>query len=194
MTYANAHHALICCFVDHARPAAPGWHLRYDPKSRDDVRLDLRGEDVVARRLVSALSGMEEVAGEAANVWKHLLRMSDARASALILRVCPALLRHPSIPDATTKHPWYEGALLLLTEDSASAVTGLSKHQARRDAVRRATGAKVNVGITADRCDVSRRTVERLNGAVKAWIKPIEDQAWREIEDRLEVAGLIERS
>lgn len=195
MTYKSAHHALICLFVDHSRPGHSGWQDLYDPRSREDVKLDLRDVDIGAARntLASSLHGMEEIAGEAAMVWKHLARMDDTRAAALILRCCPPRMRHASIPGATLPHPAYEAAMLWLAQESACAVTGLSKRQARRDALRRATGGKINVGVTADRCDVSRDTVERLNAKIRKWITPIEEQAWREIEDRLEGAGLVQR-
>ena len=191
MPYKSAHHALICCFVDHARPGHSGWQDLYDPKSRDDVKLDLRDEAIQATHLVSALHGMEEIAGEAANVWKHLLRMTDMRAAVLILRTCPPTIRLESIPGAKAPHPIYAGCVKYLADQSAGVVTGISKYHARKDAIRRATGAKINVGITADRCEVSRDTIERLNGKMRAWLEPTEAQAWREIEDRLEVAGLI---
>ena len=193
MTYRSAHHALICCFVDHARPGHSGWQDLYTPRSRNDIKLDLRAdESLAATNLASSLHGMEEIAGEAAIVWRHLLRMSDTRAAALILRTCPPRERHASIPGATVPHPCFEAAIRWLTDASAAEVNGLSKYQARRDALRRATGGKVNVGITADRCEVSRDTIERLNKRVKAWLEPIENQAWLEIGDRLQAAGLID--
>ncbi len=192
MPYKSAHHALICCFVDHSRPGHSGWQDLYDPKTRQDVKLDLRDEEIQATRLVSSLHGMEEIAGEAALVWKHLLRMSDMRAAVLILRTCPPLIEVKSIPGAKAPHPMYAACVKLLADESAGVVSGLSKYHARRDAIRRATGAKINVGITADRCEVSRDTIERLNGKMKAWLGPTEAQAWREIEDRLQTAGLLE--
>lgn len=194
MPYKSAHHALICLFVDHSRPGHSGWQDLYDPRSRDDIRMDLRDVDVgaVHNQLATSLHGMEEIAGEAAMVWKHLARMDDTRAAVLILRTCPPTMRHQSIPGATLQHPAFEAALRWMTDASLGAVNGLSHFHARRDAVRRATGGKVNVGRTADRCDVSRRTIERLNGEISRWLVPIEEQAWREIGDRLAGAKLIE--
>jgi len=195
MPYKSAHHALICLFVDHSRPGHSGWQDLYDPKNerkaRGDAILQHEDEAVFTNTLASSLFGMEEIAGEAAMVWKHLTRMDDTRAAALILRTCPPRMRYGTIQGATIPHPAYEAAMLWLTQESACAVNGLSKRQARRDALRRATGGKINVGVTADRCEVSRDTIERLNAKIRKWIMPIEEQAWREIEDRLKMANLI---
>ena len=180
MTYKSSHHALSYAFVDHSRPAHSGWQDLY--RSGFDQE----------RGPVSLLSGMEEVAGEAAIVLKHLGRMSDTPAAFLVLKTCPAMLRHPSIPNAMLQHPMYWSAAHWLAQESAQLVTGLSNYRARRDAVRRACGAKINVGVTADKCAVNRNTVKQLNAKVKRWIAPIEERAWREIEDRLQAAGLID--
>ncbi len=193
MPYKSAHHALICLFVDHARPGHSGWQDQYDPKSRDDVRLDLRDDAPARSQLASSLHGMEEISGEAAMVWKHLARMDDTRAATLILRTCPPTMRHQSIPGATLQHPAYESAMRWLVMASASAVTGLTHYRARRDALRLVTGGRINIGLTADRCEVHRKTISRLVAAIKTWEQAIEVQAWREIEDRLESAGLVDR-
>ena len=195
MPYKSAHHALICLFVDHSRPGHSGWQDLYDPRSREDIRMDLRDVDIGAARsqLASSLHGMEEIAGEAAMVWKHLARMDDTRAAVLILRTCPPTMRHQSIPGATLQHPAYEAAMRWMVMASAAAVTGLTHYRARRDALRLATGGKINIGATADKCDVHRKTISRLVSAIKTWEQPIEQQAWREIEDRLESAGLVDR-
>ncbi|MDE2470844.1 MAG: hypothetical protein KGL35_19380 [Bradyrhizobium sp.] len=194
MTYKSAHHALICLFVDHSRPGHSGWQDLYDPRSREDVKLDLRDVDIGTARntLASSLHGMEEIAGEASMVWKHLARMDDTRAAALILRCCPPTLPRSSYTAPLLPHPAYEGAMKWMVEESTGVVTGLTNYRARRDAIKLATGGKINIGATADKCDVDRRTVSRLVQAIKTWERAIEDQAWREIEDRLESAGLLE--
>lgn len=137
---------------------------------------------------------MEEVAGEAAIVWKHLAKLGDTRAAILILAVCPPRMRHPSIPSATIEHPAYQAAAHWLAMESLQAVNGISMYRARSDAVQRACGKpeRVNVGMTADACGKSRRTIERVNRDIRDWINPIKLQAWREIEDRLEAAALID--
>ncbi len=198
MTYRSAHHALICAFVPHDRPAHSSWQDQYDPsadrKSRNSRVLEEPDEvGMHSAALLSALHGMEEVAGEAANVLKHLARMSDTPAAVLILKTCPPRQPHHLLrEEATVPHPLYRAAVRWLGAESLAPVGGLEHETARQDAVRRACGAKVNVGITADKCGVSRDTIERLNAKVKKWIGPIEDRAWREIEDRLQAAGLIE--
>lgn len=196
MTYKSAHHALICCFVDHARPGHSGWQDQYDPKAERKSRADaiLRDPDEAAPSLFrSTLHGMEEIAGEAAIVWRHLLHLGDTRAAALILRCCPPTLPRSSYSAPILPHPAYEAAMKWMVDESAGAVSGLSNYRARRDAIKMATGGTINIGVTADKCEVDRRTVSRLVQAIKAWERAIEDQAWREIEDRLQVAGLIER-
>lgn len=196
MPYNNAHHALICCFVDHSRPGHSSWQDHYDPKNdrveRNSRVMDELEEAAMRSTFRSTLHGMEEITAEAANVWKHLLRMGDTRASVLVIRTCPPKAPSRIDPKATIPHPWFETALHWLVQDSAQLVQGLSNYRARRDAIRRALGGKIDIGKTADQSDAGRRTVERLCADVKKWINPIEDQAWREIEDRLEAAGLIE--
>lgn len=196
MPYRSAHHALICCFVDHARPGHSGWQDLHDPKSRDDIKLDLRGElETAAMQSTfrSGLSGTDEICGEAAMVWKHLVRMGDTRASTLIIKTCPPRMPSKLDPQATLPHWAFETALRWLVDESAQVVTGLSHYRARRDAIRMCLGGKLKSSMTADKCDVSTRTVDRLVGRVKSWIGPIEAQAWAEMQDRLESAGLIER-
>lgn len=197
MPYNNAHHALICCFVDHSRPGHSGWQDLYDPRNdraeRSSRVMDELEDAAMRSTFRSALSGMEEISGEAANVWKHLLRMGDTRASVLVIKTCPPRAPSRIDPKATISHPWFEAALHWLVQDSAQLVTGLSNYRARRDAIRICLGGKLKTSITADKCDVSSRTVDRLVGRVKEWINPIEAQAWREIEDRLQAAGLLEQ-
>lgn len=197
MTYRNAHHALICCFEPHDRPGHAGWQDQYDPRNERKERgsrvLDTLEADAERSTFRSALHGMEEITGEAANVWKHLLRMGDTYASVLILRTCPPKITSAIDPRAKLPHPAFEAALHWLVQDSAQLVTGLSNYRARRDAIRICLGGKLKTSITADKCDVSTRTVDRLVGRVKEWINPVEAQAWREIEDRLQAAGLLEQ-
>jgi len=196
MPYKSAHHALICCFVDHARPGHARWQDQFDPRHyraerNSPVMAEL--EEVAMRSTFrSTLHGMEEITAEAANVWKHLLRMGDTRASVLVIKTCPPKAPSRIDPKATIPNPWFEAALHWLVQDSAQLVTGLSNYRARRDAIRICLGGKLKTSITADKCGVSTRTVDRLVGRVKEWINPIEEQAWREIEDRLQAAGLIE--
>jgi len=196
MPYKSAHHALICCFVDHARPSHARWQDQFDPRndraeSNSPVMAELQ-EAAMRSTFRSTLHGMEEITAEAANVWKHLLRMGDTRASVLVIKTCPPRAPSRIDPKATIPNPWFEAALHWLVQESAQLVTGLSNHRARRDAIRICLGGKLKTSITADKCDVSTRTVDRLVGRVKEWINPIEEQAWREIEDRLQAAGLIE--
>ena len=196
MTYSSAHHALICCFVDHARPGHSGWQDQYQPGVDRLARKDalIADPDAPPPSLFrSTLHGMEEIAGEAAIVWRHLLHLGDTRAAALILRCCPPTLPRSSYSAPILPHPAYEAAMKWMVDESAGAVSGLSNYRARRDAIKMATGGAINIGVTADKCEVDRRTVSRLVQAIKAWERAIEDQAWREIEDRLQVAGLIER-
>ena len=196
MTYRSAHHALICVFVDHARPGHSGWQDQFQPRAARLAQADaiLRDPDEPPASLFrSTLHGMEEIAGEAAIVWRHLLRLGDTRAAALILRCCPPTLPRSSYSAPILPHPAYEAAMKWMVDESAGAVSGLSNYRARRDAIKMATGGAINIGVTADKCEVDRRTVSRLVQAIKAWERAIEDQAWREIEDRLQVAGLIER-
>ncbi len=196
MTYRSAHHALICVFVDHARPGHSGWQDQFQPRAARLAQADaiLRDPDEPPASLFrSTLHGMEEIAGEAAIVWRHLLRLGDTRAAALILRCCPPTLPRSSYSAPILPHPAYEAAMKWMVDESAGAVSGLSNYRARRDAIKMATGGAINIGVTADKCEVDRRTVSRLVQAIKAWERAIEDQAWREIEDRLEAAGLIER-
>ncbi len=195
MTYRSAHHALICVFVDHARPGHSGWQDQFQPRAARLAQADaiLRDPDEPPASLFrSTLHGMEEIAGEAAIVWRHLLRLGDTRAAALILRCCPPTLPRSSYSAPILPHPAYEAAMKWMVDASAGAVSGLSNYRARRDAIKMATGGAINIGVTADKCEVDRRTVSRLVQAIKAWERAIEDQAWREIEDRLQVAGLIE--
>lgn len=184
MTYRSAHHALICLFDDRGRPALSPWPRKRDGGYSDDDTAPPAG----------TLSGMEEIAGEAAMVWKHLSRLGDREAAALILRTCPPCLKREGRADPSRPHPIYAGAMRLMLRESADAVSGLSHPRARQAAIRAAIGSKINIGITADRCDVHRRTVTRLIAAMRQWILPIEDRAWCEIEDRLQAAALIERS
>ena len=196
MPYRSAHHALICVFVDHARPGHSGWQDQFQPRAARLAQADaiLRDPDEPPASLFrSTLHGMEEIAGEAAIVWRHLLRLGDTRAAALILRCCPPTLPRSSYSAPILPHPAYEAAMKWMVDESAGAVSGLSNYRARRDAIKMATGGAINIGVTADKCEVDRRTVSRLVQAIKAWERAIEDQAWREIEDRLEAAGLIER-
>lgn len=194
MTYKSAHHAMICCFVDHARPGHAGWQDVYDDRQYRMERGEpgLREPEPPPSLFRSTLHGMEEIAGEAAIVWRHLLRLGDTRAAALILRCCPPTLPRSSYSAPILPHPAYEAAMKWMIDASAGAVSGLSNYRARRDAIKLATGGAINIGVTADKCEVDRRTVSRLVQAIKAWERAIEDQAWREIEDRLQVAGLIE--
>jgi hypothetical protein len=195
MTYRNAHHALICCFVPHDRPGHSGWQDKYDPKNdraeRNSPVMDDLDEIALRSTFRGSLHGMEEITAEAANVWKHLLRMGDTSASILILRTCPPTTKSRIDPKAKLSNPVFDAARHWLVQESAQCVTGLSNYRARCDAVHRALGGSVYVKKTADNCDVSRDTIERMNGKIKKWITPIEDQAWREIEDRLQAAGLI---
>ncbi len=196
MTYRSAHHALICVFVDHARPGHSGWQDQFQPRAARLAQADaiLRDPDEPPASLFrSTLHGMEEIAGEAAIVWRHLLHLGDTRAAALILRCCPPTLPRSSYSAPILPHPAYEAAMKWMVDESAGAVSGLSNYRARRDAIKMATGGAINIGVTADKCEVDRRTVSRLVQAIKAWERAIEEQAWREIEDRLQVAGLIER-
>ncbi|MDE2103897.1 MAG: hypothetical protein KGL39_42065 [Patescibacteria group bacterium] len=196
MTYRSAHHALICVFVDHARPGHSGWQDQFQPRAARLAQADaiLRDPDEPPASLFrSTLHGMEEIAGEAAIVWRHLLRLGDTRAAALILRCCPPTLPRSSYSAPILPHPAYEAAMKWMVDESAGAVSGLSNYRARRDAIKMATGGAINIGVTADKCEVDRRTVSRLVQAIKAWERAIEEQAWRDIEDRLEAAGLIER-
>lgn len=179
MPYRSAHHALICAFVDHSRPRHASW--------QDIYQSGYRATD----EPTSLLAGMEEVAGEAAMVLMHLSRLPDDAAAVLILRTCPPRRPHKLVPHATVPHPLYRTAARWLVQRSQEGVGGLRDSRARYDAVVRACGAKINVGLTADKAGVSRDTIERLNGAIKRWIGPIEDRAWREMEDRLQSAGLI---
>jgi hypothetical protein len=197
MPYKSAHHALICCFVDHARPGHARWQDQFDPRNdraerNSPVMAELE-EAAMRSTFRSTLHGMEEITAEAANVWKHLLRMGDTRASVLVIKTCPPKATSRIDPKATIPNPWFEAALHWLVQESAQLVTGLSNYRARRDAIRICLGGKLKTSITADKCDVSTRTVDRLVGRVKEWISPIEEQAWREIEDRLQAAGLIEK-
>ncbi|MDE2104582.1 MAG: hypothetical protein KGL39_45525, partial [Patescibacteria group bacterium] len=98
-----------------------------------------------------------------------------------------------SYSEPVRPHPAYEAAMRWLVDESACAITGLSHYHARREAIKLATGGIISVRATAERCDVDRRTVSRLIAAVKAWERAIEEQAWAEMQDRLESAGLIER-
>lgn len=196
MTYRSAHHALICVFVDHARPGHSGWQDQFQPRAARLAQADaiLRDPDEPPASLFrSTLHGMEEIAGEAAIVWKHLLRLNDTRAATLILRCCPPTLPRSSYNAPMIPHPAYEGAMKLLTDESACAVSGLSHYRARREAIKRATGGVISIKSTAERCEVHPRTVSRLVEAITQWEKAIEEQAWAEITDRLETAGLIER-
>jgi len=195
MTYRSAHHALICCFAPHDRPGHSSWQDQYDPRNERADRNSPTMDDLdeVARRSTfrSALHGMEEITAEAANVWKHLFRMGDTAASALIIQTCPPKMSSRLDQKATIPHPAFDAALHWLVDESAQCVSGLSNYRARRDAIRRALGGSVSVRATADKCDVSRDTVGRLNANIKKWILPMQEQAWREIEDRLQAAGLI---
>ena len=197
MPYKSAHHALICCFVDHARPGHASWQDHYQPGverlARGDAILADTDPPPVCTMASSALRGMEEIAGEAALVWRHLLRLGDTRASTLILRCCPPHLPRSSHTDPIYPHPAYESAMKWLTDCSAGAVSGLSHYHARRAALQRATGGTISIRRTAERCDVDRRTISRLVTAIIGWEKAIEEQAWAEIQDRLETAGLIDR-
>ncbi|WP_455387419.1 hypothetical protein [Petrachloros mirabilis] len=95
MTYRSAHHAVICCFVDHGRPGHSGWQDIYDPrhyrKERGEPGMREPDAGVPPSLFRSTLHGMEEIAGEAAIVWKHLLRLNDTRCAALIHTLRPPL-------------------------------------------------------------------------------------------------------
>lgn len=182
MPFRDAQAALISAFSDHARPQHAVWQDKY--------RTGYWGAEI-RRGPRSLLQGMEEVCAESAFVWRHLYPMSDDRVAVLILRCCPPTLPRLDRYAPAIEHPLFAVALAWLIERSSEPVGGARDHRMRRTVIRSALGGKLRVSELATRHGCDRCTVSRLNVAMKRWLRPLEDLAWKEITDRLEVAGLL---
>jgi hypothetical protein len=177
--YRDTQAAIIAALADHARPVHARWQDQYRPGYWDVPTI---------AALRNSLVGMEEVAGPAALVMRHMLALSDLHLAILIVRY------ETQFPSAR-----HQASLEYVTQASAEAVTGLSNRRLRQAIIRATLSpgrAKVRPKLAelADRYGVHRKTVERHYSSISQWAHAQFDRAMAEMTDRLEARGLIEHS
>ncbi len=189
MPYRDVQAAVIAALADHARPNHPSWQDMFDPiAARLAGKERLADPEAIAPRITfrTGLSGMEEVAGEAAIILKHMARMHNSTHIALLV------MRH------NTQWPsdLYDRAQKLVEADCV-ALLNLHHRFLLRRCVKEALypskddGARLPMSYIADKTGVHRNTVRAYWQRLLPWVITETGKAYAELTDRLEVAGLI---
>lgn len=128
---------------------------------------------------------------------KGLVGLDGAAQAGLILRMVKDLSsQHQAALGARylerSDRRWPD-AILALTQDSLTAVSGILSHRYVRQAiVMRFFGAKVNFGEVAEKCGVHRNTISNHNRLIGKHLRDVEDAAYWRATDLMRERGVIE--
>lgn len=190
MPYRDVQSAIIAALADHSRPGHSSWQDDFDAiraRMAGKERLaDIGGPPVMVFR--TGLSGMEEVAGEAALVQKHMSRMQS------LVQACLLIMAH----NTQWPSPIYDEARKVVEHE---AVVLLNLHMRRllerciKEALHPSKDgdSRLPINYIATKTGAHRNTVRGYWQRVLPWVCTERKRGYAELTDRLEGAGLIGR-
>ncbi len=135
------------------------------------------------------LSGLDGAA-QAGMVLGEVGRINKIGRAIIAARFGERVTRCTACNGVGRNKEWF-GAITLLADESAKAISGVTHHRERRDLLAKIFGEKQTLEEIADRYSLDRKTVGRHRRLIDDWARAMESQAIRSLDERLRDCGMV---